>query len=172
MAEFSPGIVSKEQSPTAISVSRLIDLTRKKRAAFGVEPKKDGSLAQEPDIALRENNRANSEPVLARLKELQEKKGDNFDSLEKLIESLNQLASEDDPRRFPNIGDQVSFNVSGRVFEVGLGDDFLDWYLEEAVSNPQNLVYFAGANTWDNPPEQFEKTLFLPIGYVVEKQEE
>jgi len=134
MAEFSQRTTSKEQQPTTVSVSRLIELTKKKRAAFGVEPKKDGSLAQEPDVTLQENIRANTEPVLARLKELQGKRGDSFTSLEKLIEALNELTPESDPRRFPNLGDETKLNVAGRVVKMSIGGEVIDWLLDETFA--------------------------------------
>jgi len=158
-----------EKEANSVSVSQLIKLTEEKRQKFGVDKNPAGSLTQEEDGQLKENIKANTEPVLAYLKELQEKEGDSFTSLNDLITALNRIAKDKGKKSFPEIGEVVSFNTPGRVIRVGFGEKFMDEYFNEAIASSRSLLYFSGANAWDNPPSQFPKSLFLPIGYIVEK---
>ncbi len=163
MDESAQGVSPKEQEPTMVSVGRLIELTQEKRDAFDVDKDGNNPQGQEQNIEFQKIIRANTDPVLARLKELQEKRGDSFASLEKLIDALNELAPEDDPRRFPNVGDEVFFNVAGRVLEIGMGGNFIERYIEKAFESSKSLRHLQGSNTWDNPPEDFPKTFFYRL---------
>ncbi|KUK83165.1 MAG: hypothetical protein XD98_0410 [Microgenomates bacterium 39_6] len=169
MTESQLGPRPEEKETNPVSVSQLIELTEEKRQKFGIDKKPDGSLAQEEDGQLKENIRANTEPVLAYLKELQKKEDDSFSSFDELITALNKIAKDKGAKSFPKPGDIVSFNTSGKIVRVGLGEDFVDEYFDEAIVSPHPLLCFSGANAWDNPPQQFPKSLFLPINYVIEE---
>ncbi|MGI6278870.1 MAG: hypothetical protein ACOYJ8_03660 [Patescibacteria group bacterium] len=168
MTESQPELRLEEKETSPVSISQLIKLTEEKRQKFGIDKKPDGSLAQENDEELKENIRANTEPVLAHLKELQKKEGDFFSSFDELITALNKIAKDKNAKNFPEVGDIVFFNTPGRIVRVGLGEEFMDEYFDEAIVSSRPLLCFSGANTWDNAPEQFPKDLFLPIDYVIE----
>lgn len=156
---------SLEKSGTVL-VDQLIALAEKKVRDFGVDS--DAPSTSDREKATKENISNNARPVLAKLREVQEKIGNSFLSLEELIKALNQLASEDDPRCFPTIDDEIKFNIHGTIVKMG-GEEVMDWFINERNSS---LCYFTGSNAWDNSPEELGNNLFLPIGYVIEKTEE
>ncbi len=169
MSESQPGPRPEEKETSPVSVGQLIKLTEEKRQKFGIDKKPDGSLVKEEDEGLKENIRANTEPVLAHLKELQKKEDDSFSSFDELITALNKTVKDKGAKSFPEVGDIVSYNTPGKIVRVGLGKEFMDEYYNEAIASPHPLLCFAGANTWDSSPKQFPKDLFLPIDYVIEE---
>jgi len=167
MSEFQEGSSSPEREKNKVLVDDLISLTKEKRQKFGIDKREDGSLAQEEDKEVKENIRTNTEPVLLWLNKLKAEKGDSFASFSQLVESLNEIIPQEEGKRFPGVDDEVFYNVSGRVVRIGRGEKFMDEYFEEAIKPSCSLLHFAGANTWDNDPDQFPKDLFLPIDYII-----
>jgi hypothetical protein len=168
MSEFQEGFFPPKQEKDKVLVDDLIKLTKEKRQKFGIDKRKDGFLAQEPDAALQKNIQANTDPVLFWLNRLKAEKGEFFASLDKLVKSLNEIIPQEEEKHFVGVGDEVSYNVSGQVVRIGKGKGFMNEYFKEAINNPScSLLHFSGANVWDNDPVHLSKDLFLPINYII-----